>query len=405
MQNIIDYINEPPQFNTLIDLCGGDIKKANIYVASVQAVMIDPKKGVEIVKCSPVSVFGSLKAAAMLDLMLDGPLGQCFLVAYSGQCQFQIGYKGMDAIIKRVYGNKVKCSQVDAIYACDYDPSNPVVYVDEFGNKRFRITFAGRGLSKPTTPVIGYWGRYTIGEVNHEMFMDMNEMEEWGKKFSKTFAFGIWKQHFDAMARKTILKRIIRDCIGLDNNDLLSKVMVYDQAELSDSSTPKYIDNGDYKSTFSLEDKTALKPFLETLTDKYCILAFDIDKSQYYVVPTANEGKKPALFTSLHKVYQESTDMFLTGTTSSKEEFFDLFASAVHSDYVRMSIDDLLDELVSWNVLQAPKGSFNGKPNTKRTQYWNFFENNKAVWGLMEDYIKSIFIYLAADKVHVFQKK
>ena len=54
----------------------------------------------KLAQCSQESLLGALMVSAQLGLE-PGVLGQCYLIPYGRECQFQIGYKGMIELLRR----------------------------------------------------------------------------------------------------------------------------------------------------------------------------------------------------------------------------------------------------------------------------------------------------------------
>lgn len=59
------------------------------------------KNSPAIMKCDKITVLASMMMAAQLGLEPNSPLGQCYLIPYGGECQFQFGYKGWLNMVRR----------------------------------------------------------------------------------------------------------------------------------------------------------------------------------------------------------------------------------------------------------------------------------------------------------------
>ena len=53
----------------------------------------------KLAQCNQESLLGALMVSAQLGLE-PGVLGQCYLIPYGRECQFQIGYKGMIELLR-----------------------------------------------------------------------------------------------------------------------------------------------------------------------------------------------------------------------------------------------------------------------------------------------------------------
>ena len=59
--------------------------------------------------------------------------------------------------------------------------------------------------------VIGYYAVYHLEPSGYSfVFMTKDEVMEHGKKYSKNFEGGIWEKEFDSMAKKTVIKKLLK---------------------------------------------------------------------------------------------------------------------------------------------------------------------------------------------------
>jgi recombination protein RecT len=95
-------------------------------------------------------------------------------------------------------------------------------------------------------PIIGYASYFKLLNGFEKIYyMTLEELNHHGLRFSQTFkkGFGLWKDDFDSMARKTVIK------LNLSKNAPLSvemqKAIVTDQAIVNDGDTEdvEYVDN------------------------------------------------------------------------------------------------------------------------------------------------------------------
>lgn len=162
---------------------------------AITAIRQNPKLAV----CSQESLLGALMVSAQLGLEPGGVLGQCYLIPYGKECQFQIGYKGMIELLRR-------SGQLADIY---------VYTVHE--NDEFKITY-GLDRNLIHTPnfdnpgeEIGYYAVAKLKDGTKPFyFMSDKQVEEHAKRFSKTFNNGPWKTDFEAMAHKTVIKQLLK---------------------------------------------------------------------------------------------------------------------------------------------------------------------------------------------------
>lgn len=152
----------------------------------------------KLAQCSQESLLGALMVSAQLGLE-PGILGQCYLIPYGRECQFQIGYKGMIELLRR-------SGQLKDIYAYSV-----------YENDDFEITYGlDRNLiHKPNLANKGdFLGCYCVAILKDDTrafeYMTKEEIEAHAKKFSKTFGNGPWKTDFEAMSHKTVVKKMLK---------------------------------------------------------------------------------------------------------------------------------------------------------------------------------------------------
>ena len=152
----------------------------------------------KLAQCNQESLLGALMVSAQLGLE-PGVLGQSYLIPYGRECQFQIGYKGMIELLRR-------SGQLKDIYAYSV-----------YENDEFEMTYGlNRDLKhKPNLQDRGnFIGCYCVAVLKDDArafeYMTKEEIEAHGKKFSKTYGNGPWKTDFEAMAHKTVVKKMLK---------------------------------------------------------------------------------------------------------------------------------------------------------------------------------------------------
>lgn len=175
----------------LLNAMAQQIKMAlpeNIKSERFQRVALTAFSGnAKLQKADPVSFIAAMMQSAQLGLEPNTPLGQAYLIPYGNQIQFQIGYKGLIDLAMR-------SGQYKSIYAHLDETITHVPYLD---GDRGKVT--------------GYYAVYKLTNGGCGFFyMTHAEVEAHGRKFSKTYNNGPWKTDFDAMAKKTVLKQVLK---------------------------------------------------------------------------------------------------------------------------------------------------------------------------------------------------
>lgn len=149
--------------------------------------------------CTPASFIGSMLTAAQLGLEPNTPLGQAYLIPYGKECQFQIGYKGLIDLAYR--SGEFKCIYAEIAYENDtFD---------------FELGLDAKLVHKPALSNRGNakWV-YAVYKLQNDGYafkvMSMDDVIIYGKKYSKTYNNGPWQTDFEAMAKKTVLKQLLK---------------------------------------------------------------------------------------------------------------------------------------------------------------------------------------------------
>jgi recombination protein RecT len=180
---------------------------------------------------SPDSIYTSAMMAAALDLPINPNLGFAYIIPYGQQAQFQIGYKGLIQLALR--SGQFKTISVTPVYEGQLIENNPLT--------GFKFDFNVKVSDK----VIGYASYFSlINGYEKTMYMSVQEVEAHGKKYSKTFSNGVWKNDFNAMAQKTCLKLLLSKYAPLSIE--MQKAVMADQAVIKnvEDMEVEYVDNG-----------------------------------------------------------------------------------------------------------------------------------------------------------------
>lgn len=207
--------------------------------AAFTAINVVPKLG----DCTQPSVLAGLMQAAQLGLEVSDVRGQCFLIPRREgrsepplmKASFQLGYRGMIDLAARS-GITVDAEELHANDEYDF----------ELGTNRYlrhKPTFGPRG------PVLAYYATATFSDARTPAFtiMSMLEVEEHRDKFASSRDYqtkeikGPWVDHFDAMARKTVIRALLN---YLPVSVELRDIMHADAIDATSTEAPVAVDYG-----------------------------------------------------------------------------------------------------------------------------------------------------------------
>ncbi|KAA0560745.1 recombinase RecT [Bacillus sp. CH30_1T] len=167
-------------------------KRATQFTASILSLYNNEKM---LQKAEPMSVISSAMIAATLDLPVDKNLGYAWIVPYGGKAQFQLGYKGYIQLALRT--GQYRYINVTPIHEGELIKWNPLT-------EEIDIDFEQR----ESEAVIGYAAYFELlNGFRKTVYWTREQVEKHRKKFSKS-DFG-WKNDWDAMAMKTVLKSLL----------------------------------------------------------------------------------------------------------------------------------------------------------------------------------------------------
>ena len=206
----------------LIELLG---KNAQSFATSVLQVV---NSNDMLKNADPQTVFSAACMAATLNLPINNNLGFAYIVPFRNnkanrtEAQFQLGYKGFIQLAQR--SGQFKRINACATYS---DDTEQTVYE--------RLT--SLLPKKPIGQITGYIAYFQLlnGYEAH-LAMSIEELNAHSQKYSQTAkkGFGVWKDNFDAMAQKTVIKLLLSKQAPLSIDTPLATAVQADQAVIHD---------------------------------------------------------------------------------------------------------------------------------------------------------------------------
>lgn len=203
----------------------------------------------ELKRADTKSIILAAGQSAALNLPLNPSLGMAAVIAYwdkkkgpinpethkpMGQyvAQFQLQRNGLMELAQR--SGKIVRLTNEVVYEGELKSYNR--FTDEYD-------FSGQRVSDK---VIGYMAYAKLANgFEKTVYMTREEAMAHGQRYSRTFNFGVWKTNFDAMALKTVLKRLVTKY--LPKTEELAMAIESDQASFTNgeigNAQPEYVDN------------------------------------------------------------------------------------------------------------------------------------------------------------------
>lgn len=191
-------------------------------------------------KCEVGSVLRAANAVATMNLPITPSLGMGGVIPYYNNS------KGIYEAQVQVYRNGyVELAQRSGQLAALVN--EPVHEGELVSCNKFRDEYIFDESKRTSDKIIGYMAyARTITGFEKTIYMTREECYEHAKHYSDTFkkGKGKWKTDFDAMALKTVLRKLIIKY--LPKSTEMQAAISYDQATMSgdfDTPTPNYVDN------------------------------------------------------------------------------------------------------------------------------------------------------------------
>lgn len=223
------YIDNPTITNGLERLLG---KNMQAFKSNLLEIVSGNK---QLQDCTHRSIVGAAVCATTNNLSLTPGLGQAYIVPFNGQATFQIGFRGLIQLAHRT--KQYTRIHAGKIYEGELAGFNP---------------FTGEPIlgEKISDNVVGYIAYFRlVNGCEKYLYMTVDEVKSHAEKYSKSYAYdvrsgkrnSIWSKEFDAMASKTVLKKLLGTW-GILSTEMATAIQA-DQSVV-DKETFTYVDNG-----------------------------------------------------------------------------------------------------------------------------------------------------------------
>lgn len=193
-------------------------KGSQSFLSSVLSLTNSNK---DLSKLDPLELYNTCLMAAAIRLPFNGNLGQAYIIAYNGHPQLQIGWKGFiqlaqrSGLFKTIGVTPVRENEISGI-----DPLTNEIMFD------FKLEKTGK--------IVGYMAYFRLlNGFEKNLYMTVDELEKHAKRYSQTYkrGFGIWKDNFEAMANKTVIKLLLSRYAPLTIESDLTRAIEIDQQD------------------------------------------------------------------------------------------------------------------------------------------------------------------------------
>lgn len=188
-KNVINVESVQEQFRNALQ------EGASLFVASLIDIYSNDKY---LQRCSPRDVIAEALKAATLKLPINKNLGFAYIVPYSNQPQFQLGYKGYIQLAMRTA--QYKYINADVVYEGELKGHDKLTG---------EIDLSGEAASEN---IIGYFAHIeTINGFRKTLYWSLEKVTAHAKRYSKSYHMdnSAWKTNFDAMALKTLIRALL----------------------------------------------------------------------------------------------------------------------------------------------------------------------------------------------------
>ena len=191
-------------------------------------------------RCEPMSlIFTAMKATA-LNLPIEPSLGKAAIIPFNDtkagvvKAQFQVMRDGWVELLQR-------SGQVQFI-------ANEPVHEGELVKKnKFTGEYVFDESARTSDKIIGYMAYIRLNNgFEKTVYWTVEEINAHAKRYSQTFkaGFGVWKDNYDAMALKTVLKHLIKKYVPTSVT-VVNKAMELDYSTFDgeNKEQAQYLDN------------------------------------------------------------------------------------------------------------------------------------------------------------------
>lgn len=250
------FVESPAVKSRLQEMLG---KRATQFTTSLLQVVNSNKL---LQNASKESIYTAAMTAAVLDLPIQNNLGYAWIVPYNKEAQFQIGWKGLVQLAQR--SGQYKSIGVLEVYENQFESFNALTE-----------ELKGNFDLAPDGKVVGYAAYFKlVNGFEKTTYWSLGQVTAHGLKYSKSFKFGPWKDNFDAMAKKTVLKSLLSKWGPMSVDMQMQIAMKADQAVVTDVTNETVdVEYVDQSEPMDAEEKR-IREVIQSFTEKSDAISF-----------------------------------------------------------------------------------------------------------------------------------
>jgi len=212
--------------------------KAPAFIASVVGAV---NSNYALQKSDPTSVFAAAMIAATLNLSVVPTLGQAAIVPYKDKgvmkAQFQIMVRGIVQLAQRT--GQYKNINAGEVYEDEYKGYDLLT-----GDVNIVPMFNGQRDHGERDKIVGYFAYIeTVTGFKKVEYWSKAQVEAHAMRYSKSYQNGPWRDNFDAMSKKTVLKSLINHYGPMSVDTDLAQALQKDQLVVDADGNESYADN------------------------------------------------------------------------------------------------------------------------------------------------------------------
>lgn len=251
------YINNNEVKNRINNLLK---ERSSQFITSIIAAVNNDAK---LAECEPKSIITAALTAAAINMPVNNNLGFVYLIPYKNNktgeinCQLQFGYRSFIQLAMR--SGQFRTINVNDVREGEIVENNLLT-----GEIKFEWN-----QERDNIKVVGYVAYMELlNGFQKILYMTKEQLKKHGVKFSKSFKYGggLWKDDFDAMAKKTVIKLLLSKyapmTVDMQTATLSDQAIIRDDGYEYADNTPVDID----EINISKENERVLKHIAESKT-------------------------------------------------------------------------------------------------------------------------------------------